>query len=174
MCLSVCFAAGVCVPYLALVPILNFLAVARYQCFILASQILQDLPEIWSRAGIDLHTHVSSRLFSQAIHFLEIQLRSDTHWLWKGSSEELSSVAKNSAASQGCLPATAEKSAGRWCKHFPQEICWVISFVIHWSQQQLSPSSGTAGASAAPRAAAASARAPAPPTRQPGLNPRRL
>lgn len=62
----------VCVPYLALVPILNFLAVARYQCFILAPQILQDLPEIWSRAGIDLHTHVSSRLFSQTIHFLEI------------------------------------------------------------------------------------------------------
>lgn len=59
-CVCHSFLQHKCVTYLALVPILDFLAVARYQCFILASQILQDLPEIWSWAGIDLHTHVSS------------------------------------------------------------------------------------------------------------------
>jgi len=103
-CLHVCFLKCSCAlkrarqfvwqqvgaAYLAFVPILNFLAVARYQCFILASQILQDLPEIWSRAGIDLHTHVPSRLFPQAIHFLETERRSDARWLLKDNREEQS------------------------------------------------------------------------------------
>lgn len=83
------------VAYLALVPILNFLAVARYQCLILAPQILQDLPEIWPRAGVDLHAHVSSGLFSQAIHLLEAEPRLDAYWGLKDHTEEQSWVAED-------------------------------------------------------------------------------
>ena len=58
-------------PYLAGKPLLCLLAVALHQCLILTPQLLQDLPQVWARTGVDLHTHVSGRLLPQAAHFLQ-------------------------------------------------------------------------------------------------------
>lgn len=58
-------------PYLAGKPLLRLLAVALHQRLILTAQLLQDLPQVWARTGIDFHAHISGRLLPQAAHFLQ-------------------------------------------------------------------------------------------------------
>lgn len=46
--------------YLGSIPRLDLLAVAFNHRLVLASHLFQDLPQVWSRAGIDFHIDIAS------------------------------------------------------------------------------------------------------------------